>query len=949
MKTKFAKPKKMKRTMLTLITLTALMAAGCGDIDISSVDISRVGNPPVGGKQPPTGDFYLKTLKVYYADDEAQKNLIEPAFSNRIPGVYSVTEADKGHGTIIVEAQPESENARVKIKWTLGVSSGEMLEPGAEGEAVELKGIEIPDANASQQRNTLVEISVSNGGKFYNYTVEIKAPGTDSSLASLSVKYGNANEDDEKEAAGFFYGEGNWFVSSRYAYTVEIPFDDMDRAANSGLVIAALPNKGSEVSIDDDGGIPAKWGVALEEFTPNDEPALSVKFDEVENPGLEGEDIVEEPSEPVTKYWKLQVPSAGSEAATIRLKVSNGNIYSFYSITIVPPPDDTENTDSSLMNLQVKCAEGEGGYMISDFQATSSAYTVLVADWQKTAIIESCQPSYHRSTVAVTIGDEPPFYYPAGNEGKVINLPAKGAPDLTVRFKVTAQDQMYTREYTVTFIHPKTYSTWVGTIDLSGNGKNNYKISGLNVVTADGASHKAVMSDVNGWSIEIDDDAASEANPPRAFVAELKNGSAAYRQTLTVASPNVIKPASNITLTAKIASSGLDAPYLAIYDAKTLSETLGSGEGKTKNYYLENDIDLTSLPSPWKGPEGYSGHFNGGGNTIKLQLSQTSGFTGLFNSLANGAIVENLKVDVSTKNNQPLVMTSDSWFGGVIGSFSNDGTYKIKSVSVKGSLQYAGNYTKTVCLLVGALVGEIKEQAKIDLTVEDCEADINITGTFGTNQSVMFCFGGLIGKSGTEKGSVTIKNSRTSGNIDVTVNDAKRGLAVGGLIGAVGNSDNNQGSTTGPLVIENCYSSMEIVAKATGTISHLSAGGLIGSLYNSNSSSKIIDSAALNPRVLAIASSKANSNRVIGLKGNFNNNNLSNNYALSSMLTGTSGSGSIYSGAAGLKTPAGESKDKNFFKDANNWKTALKFDTKKWDFSNISDGNGPKLKFKLDD
>jgi hypothetical protein len=126
---------------------------------------------------------------------------------------------------------------------------------------------------------------------------------------------------------------------------------------------------------------------------------------------------------------------------------------------------------------------------------------------------------------------------------------------------------------------------------------------------------------------------------------------------------------------------------------------------------------------------------------------------------------------------------------------------------------------------------------------------------------------------------------------------------------------------------------MEIVAKATGNIRYIGAGGLIGSLYNDSTASKIVNSAAINPKVLAIASKNAHSNRVIGLKGNDFRGNLSNNYALSSMLIGTSEEGAAYnSNYAGLTTVNGKSEGLGFFKNANNLEEYFEIRHKKMGF-----------------
>jgi hypothetical protein len=452
------------------------------------------------------------------------------------------------------------------------------------------------------------------------------------------------------------------------------------------------------------------------------------------------------------------------------------------------------------------------------------------------------------------------------------------------------------------------------------------------------------------WNAAID----RSKGAPVTFTAKfLKGSGGTYTKTYSPASiqPNV-RTALNFSLT----STSAEPLYLLVQTADDLKKI-----DTNENYFLANDIDLSTLnEGKWEGPTNYKGHFNGNNKTITLSLSKTDGDTGLFTSLADGAIIENLQVAVKTKGDAALAMEASSHFGGVVGLVDN-GTYTIRSVRVRGSLAYAkgSNY-----LLAGALIGEIAQGKNATILIENCESDITITGTVTgektSTPNTMFSFGGLIGKSSLGSGSVTIKNSHTSGTIDVT-NDFKasnmtnsnnyKGSSTfaGGLIGVEGQNTNNADATKCALIIENCYSTMGIVIKTNQSANDgkpTSAGGLIGSLSNNNSGSKIINSVALNPKVLAIASSNASSGRVIGKRVGFTAVNASlSNYARNDMVTGTSGNSEVNDNAGSVDSDDGAAQDSNFFNDAANWK-AKSFTDANWDFTQVAANGYPALKFK---
>jgi hypothetical protein len=373
---------------------------------------------------------------------------------------------------------------------------------------------------------------------------------------------------------------------------------------------------------------------------------------------------------------------------------------------------------------------------------------------------------------------------------------------------------------------------------------------------------------------------------------------------------------------------------------------LGLERNPTTSYYLAGNIDLAGIK--WTGPNAYAAHFKGNNKTIKLELSKTAGDTALFNSLAPGAIIEDLNVVVSMEGDR-LSMTDTSHFGGVVGLIQGNGNYRLSNISVSGELKYNLD-NRVLWLLAGGLIGEVRSNPTI--TIDNCDIDIKVdveTTAPLKGQSdppSALGIGGLIGKIGMGGGNVTITNTRTAGEIkgvlpvNSTAND--KVFTAGGLIGSDYDEFNKRISNE-TLTITNCYSAMDISITKDGTnytpTRGTYAGGLIGYYGNGNTNSLISNSVALNPNVLAIAAgSDAAVNRVIGKY--ISNGRLSNNYALKGMITGTTGTGTANnedgaedgSDANGIGKTAAELSEQSFW-------TGLGFTTENWDFTGLNIGS----------
>jgi hypothetical protein len=374
----------------------------------------------------------------------------------------------------------------------------------------------------------------------------------------------------------------------------------------------------------------------------------------------------------------------------------------------------------------------------------------------------------------------------------------------------------------------------------------------------------------------------------------------------------------------------------------------------TGNYFLMNDIDLNAFtgggPTPidWVGKTNYSGNFNGNGHTINLTLKKTNGDTGLFTSLASGAIIENFTLNVVTPQD-PLRMSANSHFGGVVGVIDLDGTYNIRNIAVTGSLKYGSQTAANLYLIVGGLIGEIREGGfAVKLYIDNCSADLAVDADLGnlTQSSIgnLVSFGGLIGKVAANKvnNETIIKNSYSTGYLHVK-SGLGRMLVAGGLIGDV-----SAGTTIASNLntqITNCYSAMDILAtREGGSAAHgVYVGGLVSRFSTNNANANITKSVAINPKVLVISASgtKMAYRSFYRIAGSIPAS--AQTYALDSMLVGAS-PGAVatadiaatgYNGANATLTDLSSSA---FWRD-------LDFDGNIWDFTglNISEGIYPRL------
>jgi hypothetical protein len=504
-------------------------------------------------------------------------------------------------------------------------------------------------------------------------------------------------------------------------------------------------------------------------------------------------------------------------------------------------------------------------------------------------------------------------------------LPATGSQELKI--KVTSDSNNFDYQYyTVTVnavaLARKTYN---GTVTYSGSGKT---IVGL--IARDGSyvAQSPLLASAgeanSAWTLEVADD-----YEPESFVVELKDAS----NKSYISKP--IYPAS-ITTGSPIAVSVADAGLgKAIFNATDLKSI---GNSNSAAWTLASDIDVGEIAN-WAGPSGFSGTFYGNHHNIKnLMLVATTGSTGLFATTSSGAKIYDFTLSVSSTPNLTPSGGGSFWFGGVIGS--PVGSTTVKGVTVTGDLSLGGSINAGYILL-GGFIGEIKGTGAVVL-IEDCASEVNIVvksldNLYTVNITNMVAIGGFIGSVSTSS-SVTIKNSYSSGNLEV---DFKDDVAVtaGGFMGITQQSTSFENCyASGRVSVNNVYSPA-LTATAFGEMT-LAAGGFLGGVRSTVPAFSIVNCAAVGSEVNAVGTVQTaayfGTNKLIGLNKKTGITN-TNNFVLDTMT------------CAATNGETGTAKSLSDLKTKTTWTNAaasggLGFSETVWDFTGITGGVWPKLR-----
>ncbi|MDR2658938.1 MAG: cadherin-like beta sandwich domain-containing protein [Spirochaetaceae bacterium] len=934
-----------------------LLLSGCPGAE-GVVELPGSGETGGGGRiQAPPAELQLSNISVFYANDPAMQNLIS---FNSQRGEFTAVDVDELNGSINIMAEAKEPDVTIQISWS---------NEGAEQKSGSMTSAEVgtaaftdmpPPARGSGYPLT-VQVKTSNGAKSYTTVITLKAPGADASLETLSVKKANNVEADGELLPDLGWGEEDNpipFWPSVYDYS--IVFKGAEDAEATLKITAEAASADSRIKLSQDGGTPVDGLSTLVTPPPDANAALLSE----NGGGPNGGDP--ETAEKYQYSWDVKVGEAGSEPSEIALIVTNGSVSNIYWILLVPPA----NTGSEDAHLSFLGFRYESGNSPIEFKSDQLTYNVEAPQSETKVSLTACQPkgkgqaAITYKTVTTSEAGEPgegsPQTISINDLPADLNLPSDSDTKLVVTITVTVPGKAEeTMTYTVTFKKSGNLTAYSGTYTLQGG--DNYNVTGLVAVTPDGTEHTVTIDKgTKNWKVAINKALGNPVKFAVIYTGKNSDDTMSYRTSITAPGGK-----TGITLTFNLGGShgSGENSYLYVQTAAQL-RTLGLPENRSKNYYLANDIDLTTLSDAWNGPDGYSGNFNGNGKTIKLELSKVgdstdlAGDTGLFTSLGNKAVIENFNIVVSTKGDG-LSMKGHSHFGGVVGRIlstnnSND-TYTLRNVHVSGTLKYNDLAVSGKWLIVGGLIGEI---VSVPLngavtTIENCSSNLQIIADLGANSGtsdVLLSFGGLVGKTGPvyTGNNTVIKNCYTAGLIDLSVG-SDRLIVAGGIVGDV--FYHNENTKTIGFQMTNSYSTMDInlVKTSNNNNQQSAAGGLIGRINTEITDNKIENCFALNPRVLAIAGGNVYNDRVIGNKLAFNGQ--LSNYALKGMTTGTSVAGTtpnLENGA--LNTAAGLGEDVAFFNDEKNW-TNADFTEANWDFTGLNIGQNidqniyPKLKF----
>jgi hypothetical protein len=801
--------------------------------------------------------------------------------------IYKIDDTDSARPSFTVTAEAVEGASVTTISYVYGDDS--RASPGQSGK-VELESVPLPRT----QDSLVITIKVENEGYSPSvYTVTVDPPAFDTTLAILQVKFASDGAGGENLVE---------LQPGKLQYSVIV--NEAGKVGNAINITATVSSPTADALV----------------FSPSN---------------------------------VVMVPAAGLNAAVVTIAVSNGGFSTVYTISIVPPRSVADD-DVGLRDIQFVYQDNSVADLVID--GDTSFYTVQIPQTAtKTKITAATARSSH-SSVTVMVGAVP---YNITNlaETTLINLPVRGGTDVIFTVTVTAQN-LSTRAYRITFTNPTHSIEWKGDAAFTTTNTNGKFIRTVEAeVTGVSVGSSNVID--GSWSLMLNDNIR-----PTAFVVVMKknNGTEAAENWITYRKSFPVEDSwqaeTNISL---LVDAGSTARM--IYNANDLAE-IGSALNQAENWYLANDIDLSEYRNgsgariDWDGPNDYHGVFDGNGHTINLILSRTTGDTGLFDSLTCGAVIKNFTLNAVTDPLKPdgLEMTAGAHFGGVVGLINTNATgeIKISNVTVTGNLIYKSGSS---FLIVGGLLGEVSRENKSTIKIENCVSNLNMNANLVaySDSGTWRTFGGLIGRADSNGntgggGSISIKNSYTTGNINA-VNSVAVGTIYSGGIVAWYYSENNTN-----LLIENCFSTGQILAQRTVAKSGdvgVYAGGILGGTNTSSANARIINCAALNPSIIArTVDGTVMSGQIMGSAKV--NTVLTNNFSYDGMLLCAGNASSVpapnISGAL-HNNEKGAPKTEANFKDIRTWTDAasagtggLGFSPAIWNFDNIAIDGYPKLR-----
>jgi hypothetical protein len=387
-----------------------------------------------------------------------------------------------------------------------------------------------------------------------------------------------------------------------------------------------------------------------------------------------------------------------------------------------------------------------------------------------------------------------------------------------------------------------------------------------------------------------------------------------------------------------------------IYNAVDFAAIGGNSGNRTENWYLADDITLPASTSNWVGPTNYSGKFYGNGhvvNNLSLGTTQISGTIGLFASLAGGAEIRDLTINLSSvETTNPAdypSVTGSLAMGAISANQGASGRTLLSNVTVNGNLKIGAASTGVQYILIGGLFGNVGSGSNSELIIENCVSNISIDApALGGNVTyydpgAAFSFGGLISVN---QAKTTIRNSYSTGSINIG-SASRINLFTGGIIGSIFSANAN-------VLIQNCYSTTSITpSKNIDNVERTFAvGGILGGVASTvtSSSSKVENCVAINPLLSATRTAAATTNYGVGRIMGFAPSGkitLSNNYADNSVVVVKENNSTTNHSSEDAASNDG--KNAGNLTQAATWRT-IGFNDTIWDFSHLATGVYPVLK-----
>lgn len=366
------------------------------------------------------------------------------------------------------------------------------------------------------------------------------------------------------------------------------------------------------------------------------------------------------------------------------------------------------------------------------------------------------------------------------------------------------------------------YISGTGTISLKDDEEHVLSLSsGSNSVRLDCCGVHPTIGEGETLSVFLVVAPFSEKDVTVSVVAKgnsKKHDVAKQKNSLTLGRNQIGKVTLNLSGGAALDFPGFGTekcPYL-IENATQLSNF----RGKTSGWFKQTaDIDYSSVNGGSYSNDNatpFTGHYDGGRHSIEFNLSTT----GLFKTLGDGAVIENLTLKGGQVSNNV-----DQW-GAFSCSIADGAKVTLKNCTNKISCKYTGS-SNTASL--GGLIG-YANHSSIELTLENC-----------SNKGVIFgksYVGGVLGYAFVK----IIRMTGCSNEGAVTGTWA----CVGGLVSfaalQTGNSDNK-------IDLDCCVNSGEV--KMNGAVSNGACGGIIGYINGKKDNTATITNCANKAKVSA--------------------------------------------------------------------------------------------------